>query len=184
MTGAKVAPGSLTGANIDSSTLGVVPSAESAEFIENPAGAGLEQGEGRTITDSGVVESGPLGASNGQDAFQLDEARVLVVCGHEHPTIHSNASVEVEDINAAPIKAWVNATTTNATFSGLKTYEYGKEESRPIGLSAEPQQFVIQARSTHVTFTTLLSTDYKPAASAGSSAQCEWSATTTIVPGQ
>jgi hypothetical protein len=182
VTGAKVAAHSLTGASIASSTLGEVPSAESAEYVTNPAGAGLEQGEGRTITTSGAVHSGPEGASNGEDAFQAGGARVSIVCGHGHPTIASNAAVEVENTGAGtqPIKTWVDATTTNSTFSGLHTYNEEDGGFAMVGLSAAPQQLVIQGGNSSVAFTTVLSISYTPAAHPEESAVCEWSATTTV----
>jgi Tfp pilus assembly protein PilX len=178
-----VAAHSLTGSDINSSTLGTVPNAEAAERIASPAEAGLQQGEGRTVTDSGAIQSGEEVSSNGAESFQLDGVRVEIVCGHGHPTIGNNTNIEVANNGASPITTWVNATTTNSTFSGLHTYSVAASGGfQQVGLSNAPQQLVIQGRNESVSFTTILSTNYILAPSPSSSAICEWSATTSINP--
>jgi hypothetical protein len=182
VTGAKVAANSLTGANINSSTLGPVPDAEVAEAAESvidPNSVGLQQGHGETITVSGEIHSGGELASNGEEAFQADGARISIICGHAHPTIGSNTAVEVEDLGGSAITTWVNA-TTNSTYSGLHTYSVPGGESTIVGESAAPQQLVIQGHSSSVSFTTTLSTNYIAAPSPSASAICEWSATTSL----
>jgi hypothetical protein len=67
-----VAANSLTGSNINSSTLGTVPSAElatAAEEVTNPNAVGLQQGHGETITTSGEMHSGGEISSDGEEAF-------------------------------------------------------------------------------------------------------------------
>ncbi len=183
VTGAKVAANSLTGANINSSTLGTVPSAEVAEAAESviePNSVGLQQGHGETITDSGEIHSGEEMSSDGEDAFQVDGARVTIVCGRGHPTIGSQSAIYVFNNGGATLTTWVNATTANATYSGLHTYSMGGGGEAMVGLTAEPQQLVIQGHSSSVSFTTTVSTSYIPAAGPTSSAICQWSATTSI----
>jgi hypothetical protein len=183
VTGAKVAANSLTGSDINSSTLGTVPNAEFAEVAErvsNPTEVGLQQGHGETITDSGEVHSGAEISSNGEEAFQVDGARVTITCGHGHPTLGNKTDIEVSNNGGSAITTWVNATTTNGTYSGLHTYSVPGGESTMVGLSAEPQQLVIQGHSPSVSFTTTLSANYIPAPSPSASAICEWSATTSI----
>jgi hypothetical protein len=109
--------------------------------------------------------------------------RVPIVCGHEHVTVGNNVEVQLNNNSGSPLKAWVNATTTNGEFTGLHAYTDENGEYVRIGLSPAPQQFVIQARSSAVSYTTVLSTSYTAAPNSTSSAICEWSATTTIVPG-
>lgn len=185
VTGSKVGANTLTGANINSSTLGTVPSAElaeEAEAVSDPVAARLEQGQGETITDSGAVTSGPSGASNGEDAFQSDGGRVSIVCGHEHPSIGSNTEIEIENVSSSTITAWVNATTTNGSFSGLHTYSIAPSGFQQVALSAAPQQLVIQVHGASVSYTSTLATEYTPAASGSASATCEWSANTSVIP--
>jgi hypothetical protein len=187
VTGAKVGANTLTGANIDASTLGEVPMAEraeEAETITDPNAVDLQKGNSETLTDSGSIASGAEGASNGEDAFQSDGGRVAIICAHGHPSLHSQTGVEVLNQSSAPITAWVNDTTANPTYTGLHTYSLAAHGFALVALSAEPQQLVIQVHGTQVSYTSTLSTEYTAAPSAGASAICEWSASTSVKSGE
>lgn len=182
VTGAQVAHNTLTGANIDLATLGTVPSAQTATSITDPAAAGLQQGSGQTITDSGVIQSGIAPSSNGHDVFQIDGGRVVIDCGNQHPALGNQTDIEVDNVTQSPITVWANTTTTNSTYNGLHEYTVPSTGFQQVALSADPQQTVIQVTGTNLSYTSIVTTDYTPAPNSSSSARCAWSGESTIVP--
>jgi hypothetical protein len=182
VTAAKVAPDSLTGSQIQASTLGEVPLAEEAEFISNPAQANLERGKGETTTFGGKIESGAEGSSNGTNVFGFNGIRLILVCGHGHPSIGSNYVVELENNSASALTAWANTATTNPAFAGLHTYTVAPHAPFPetISKSNAPEQLTLQGHTDAANFTTTLSVNYIAAGKAAESAVCEWSEQTSF----
>jgi hypothetical protein len=181
VTGAKVAANTLTGQDIAEVTLGKVPSAAAADFISDPVAADLEQGNGRTVTDAGAPQSGPLGQSQADDVVNALGGHVAVVC--HHGTASGSATEVVihnDSEEGADLAAWVNGTAGINTYTGLHTYSIAPIGQQQVGLGSDPQQFVIQVTGPTTVYTTIISTDYTPAADDQASASCPWSATTSV----
>lgn len=132
VTAAKVASNSLTGAQIDESTLGTVP--DSAE-LGGLAPSAFEQPKMAQISFGGL---------QGNALILVGDAQLVATCFNGHPTAPNGASVAVFDtLGTGTMHVWVmrNGATVYADLPGTETLD----GSNPGALdSASPQVFVFQ----------------------------------------